>query len=67
MIYVEVIIKYRDDKGEIMNCDAPPYIDSTFITLYPLRSALGRRLIRPETVSDIKWDYKCNHMDYELA
>jgi hypothetical protein len=58
-IYVEVKVKYRDDKESVFESWDTPSVGSDYITIYPKnRSPLARQLIPKEAIAEINWEYK---------
>lgn len=61
MVYVQVEIKYRDEKIKIFKCCDNPYVGDKYITLTPRESPLKRIMIPNEAIAEINWDYKNEH------
>lgn len=56
-IIVRVRIKFKDDKYEEIDCHDTPYVGGDWITLYPLKDRLSRRIITTQAVEQIIYDY----------
>ena len=56
-VYVEVTIKYRDDKVEKFKCSDTPGVNPDWITIYPLKEPLSRIMTPREGVASVSWRY----------
>ena len=60
MIYLEVRIKYRDNKEEFFKSFFEPSIGPDFVTIYPLEARLKLFLIAREKIDEIDYKYLCD-------
>jgi hypothetical protein len=63
MIYVELTIRYRDDKTKSWDCFDYPYIGNDYITITPKDDPTERVLIPNEAIDEISYNYKCDCKD----
>lgn len=60
MIYLEVKIRYKDDKEEFFKSFFEPAVGADFVTIYPLETGLKLFVIAREKIDEMDWRYKCD-------